>query len=131
MELKKGNLIFKKSLLVDLIYVVESQQGERVTARKIDAPHTQKEALLLSDVVKLADEQERLLPLNVAEAIEKQREVVFAPPKMGKKKGVASDRMLKKMLKELPKEGIEEILNLLGKVEKEGGEKNGEELLGE
>jgi hypothetical protein len=108
-ELKKGSLIFLRSILVDLFYIVRSANETEVVARKLDAPPTQWESLPLDKVVKLADEQEKLLPSAFLEAIQEQRKVVFAPPKQGKKKPIS----LEKMFKRLPKEGIEEILSLL------------------
>lgn len=117
--LKKGNLIFLKSTLVDLFYIVKGVEGEMVVVRKIDAPPSQWEKLPLDKVVKLAEEQEKLLPTDVATAIEEQRKVVFAPPKGGGKK----KKSLDKMMKGLPREGIEEILAVLAAAAiEEGGE---------
>jgi len=118
--LKKGNLIFLKSTLVDLFYIVKGMEGEGIViARKIDSPPSQWEKLSLDKVVKLAEEQEKLLPPDVATAIEEQRKVVFAPPKSGGKKKKSLDRMMKG----LPKEGIEEILAVLAAAGvEEGGE---------
>jgi len=110
-ELKKGNLIFLKTHLIDLFYIVKGMEGEEtVIARKIDAPPSQWESLSLDKVVKLAEEQEKLLPQDVMGAIEEQRKVVFAPPKSKKKQS------MEKMMKGLPKEGIEEILAVLAEV---------------
>ena len=122
-ELKKGSLIFLKTPLIDLIYVVKEVKGEEVTAKKMDSPPEQWEKLPLSQVVKLADEQELILPQDVQEAILEQRKVVFAPPKGG---GGKKKRSLDKMLKGLSKETEEEILKVLTlagiKEEEEGGE---------
>lgn len=107
-ELKKGSLIFLKSTLVDLFYIVKRVEGEEVVARKLDAPPNNWERLPLDRVVRLAEEQERILPYNLSMAIEEQRKVVFAPPKTKKKK-----ESLDRMMKRLPKEGIEEILAVL------------------
>jgi hypothetical protein len=118
--LRKGNLIFLKTHLVDLIYVVKEIKEDRVIAKKLDAPPELWEALPLDKVVRLAEEQEKLLPSDIGKAIEEQRLVVFTPPRQSKKK-----RSLDKMMKSLPKEAIEEILDALaqaGITEKEGGE---------
>jgi len=119
-DLRKGNLIFLKTHLVDLIYVVKEIKEDRVIAKKLDAPPELWEALPLDKVVRLAEEQEKLLPSDIGKAIEEQRLVVFTPPRQSKKK-----RSLDKMMKSLPKEAIEEILDALaqaGITEKEGGE---------
>jgi len=121
--LKKGNLIFLKSTLMDLFYIIgEGERDKKVKARKIDAPPSQWEYLDVEKVVKLAEEQEKILPSDVASAIEEQRKVVFAPPKGGGRK----KRSLDRMMKGLPKEGIEEILAVLaaiGEEKENGGEK--------
>lgn len=118
-QLKKGNLIFLKSTLVDLFYIVKGMEGEMVIARKIDAPPSQWEKLSLDKVVKVAEEQEKILPVDIATAIEQQRKVVFAPSKSGKKK-----KSLDKIMKGLPKEGIEEILAVLAAAGVEEEEKD-------
>jgi hypothetical protein len=124
--LKKGNLIFLSTLMVDLIYVVKCQEGEEVVARKLDSPPESWEHLPLSHCIKMAEEQERILPIDVMGAIERQREIIFTPPKppSSKKSRKGDDeRQMKLMLKQLPKEGLEEILDLLAKsgIEKEEG----------
>ena len=120
---KKGNLIFLKSTLMDLFYIVKGMEGEKVVvARKIDAPSTQWERLEIDKVVKVAEEQEKILPSDVMGAIEEQRKVVFTPTKSGGKK----KQSLEKMMKALPKEGIEEILAVLAAVgEEEEDDTNG------
>ena len=122
-EFKKGNLIFLKTHLVDLFYIVKGMEGEFVVARKIDAPPSQWDKLPIEKVVKLAEEQEKLLPGDVALAIEEQRKIVFTPPKGGSKK----KRSLDKIMKGLPKEGIEEILAVLAEAGIEEEEDEGEE----
>ncbi len=117
-ELRKGSLFFTKELLVDFIYIVHSRNEIEVTARKLDAPSSQMEKISLSKCVRLADEQERLLPQDVMLAIEEQRKVVFTSSKRVKKKG-----SLEKTLKRIPKEAIEDILRTLA----EAGIKEGEE----
>lgn len=110
MEFKKGNLIFLKSTLVDLIYIVKCQTGEVVTARKIDAPPETFEKLQLDRVVLLAEEQEKILPRDLVEAIFKQRQIIYSQPKKGGKKKEIS---VEKMLSKLPKESLDEILQAL------------------
>lgn len=126
-EFKKGNLIFLSTHLIDLFYIVKGMEGKTtVIARKIDAPTNQWEKLPIEKVTKLAEEQEKLLPTNITTAIEEQRKIVFAPPKAGSKR----KRSLEKMMKSLPKEGIEEILAVLAEVgieEREREENGGEE----
>lgn len=109
MEYKKGNVVFVASLAVDLFYVVVQDLGETVAAVKLDAPRKQVEKLPKKRVVKLAEEQEKLLPQDVLGAIEKQRMVVLNAPK---KKTIS----LKKMFDNLPNKAIEEILQALGEV---------------
>lgn len=120
-SIKKGNLIFLKSTLIDLFYIVKGIEGEMVVARKIDAPPAQWEKLSIDKVVKVAEEQEKILLTDVATvaaAIEEQRKVIFAPLKSGKKR-----ESLEKMIKRLPREGIEEILAILAAAGvKEGGD---------
>lgn len=83
-----------------------------VVARKIDAPPSQWEKLPLEKVVKIAGIQEKLLPFDVRSAIEEQRKVVFPTEKeRGRKK-----QSLDKMMRGLPREGIEEILTVLAAV---------------
>ncbi len=117
-NLKKGSLIFTKELFVDLIYIVHSLNEIEVIARKLDAPPSQLEKIPLSKCVRLADEQERILPLDVMLAIEEQRKVVFTPPKTKKK------QTLEKTLKRIPKEAIEDILRTLAEagIREEEGE---------
>ena len=106
--LKKGNLVFLTTPFADLLYVVHSQEGEMVKCKKLDAPPNQWEILPLSHLTKLADEQEKLLP-SLDEAIMKQRQSVFAPPKAGGKK----KKSLAAMMKGLEKESLEDIFKVL------------------
>lgn len=116
--LKKGNLIFLQSTLVDLFYIIGGMEGESVIARKIDAPPSQWEKLSIDKVVKIAENQEKLLPSDVATAIRQQREIVF-PAVKGERKKKDS---LSQMMKGLPQEVIEEILAVLAAIGEEGGE---------
>ena len=87
----------------------------------MDSPPLLYEELPIERVVKIAEEQEKLFPIDLIEAIDHQRRVVFSPPKKGKKKKVSLD----KLMKNIPKEGLDEILNALasyGIQEEEGGE---------
>jgi len=113
-ELRKGNLCFLSTVAVDLFYVVVEVRGEVVRATKLDAPRGEVEELPLSKVVKLAEEQEKLLPSNLMEAIDRQRMVVFTPQSKTKKKKKIS---LKKLFEGLPKTAIEEILQTLDEIE--------------
>ena len=121
MELRKGNLCFLSTVAVDLFYVVVEVRGEVVRATKLDAPRGEVEELPLSKVVKLAEEQEKLLPSNLMEAIDRQRMVVFTPQSKTKKKKKIS---LKKLFEGLPKTAIEEILQTLDEIEERRNEDN-------
>jgi hypothetical protein len=108
-QFKKGNLIFLTTALVDLIYVVKEQVDQMVVARRLDARREELDSLPLSSVVKLADEQERLLPPDLITAIDKQREFVLTPPrKKGEKK--------KAGFKGLSRKSMDEILTILAGV---------------
>lgn len=114
-ELKKGNLIFLKTPLADLLYVVKEVNGEIIIAKKLDSPPKQWEKLPVSECVKLADEQEKLLPALLIQVVADQRQIVFAQPKKKKKS-------LDALLKGLGKETLEEMFEVLseaGLAEKE------------
>ena len=115
MELRKSNLIFLTTTLADLLYIVKEIEGEKVVAKKLDSPPGQWEELPLSKVTKLAEEQELLLPQDFREAIEKQREVTFTPPRQGRAK-----RPTKKLFDGIPDKAIEEILAVLSHAGEEG-----------
>jgi len=87
-ELRKGNVILLKKPLADLVGIVQWVAGEDIGIRHIDGAPGENCTIRASDVIKLADEFTRELPPDVQGAIEKQREIVFAPPKRepGKKK---------------------------------------------
>jgi len=112
-ELKKGNLVFLSTVAADLFYIVVETEGEVVRAVKLDAPRSQIESLPLGKVVRLAEEQEKLLPLNLMEAIDNQRKVVFTPKATTGKRKMS----LKKMFEKLPEPAIEEILQTLDEIE--------------
>lgn len=105
-ELKKGNLIFLKTPLADLLYVVKEVNGEIVVAKKLDAPPKQWEKLPSSECIKLVDEQEKLLPNLLIVAVNEQRQIVFSQSK--KKK-----RSLDSLLKGLNKQTLEEMFEIL------------------
>lgn len=105
-ELKKGCLIFLITPLADLLYVVKEVGEKEVIAKKLDAPPKQWEKLPLSDCVKLADEQEKLLPSLLIQVVNEQRQIVFAQPKRKKKS-------LDALLKGRSKETLEEMFNIL------------------
>lgn len=134
MEFKKGNLVFLSSLAMDYIYVVSCQPNESVVkARKLDSPMSQpSETLPIEKVILLAEEQEKLLPEDVTEAIHKQRNVIFQPPKKSPKKKKVSQEKMEKMLSKLSKESLEEILALLTTIspedESDDNDEGGESL---
>lgn len=110
-ELRKGNLIFLKTPLADLIYVVRDVEDEMVVAKKLDSPPKQYEKLPLCECIKLAEEQEKLLPSLLIQAVAEQRQIVFSPPrKKGKKKSLDA------LLKGLGKETLEEMFGVLSDV---------------
>ncbi len=115
-ELRKGNLIFLKTPLADLLYVVREVVGETVTAKKLDAPPKQWEKLSLSDCIKLADEQEKLLPSLLIQVISEQRQITFAPPKKKKRKSLDA------LLKGLGKSTLEEMFEVLSEAGLDGKE---------
>lgn len=84
-DLKKGSLIFLITPLADLIYVVESANGEKIKAKKLDSPPGKWEEIPRSACVKLADEQEKLLPSLLIQAVAEQRQIIFTPPRKKKK----------------------------------------------
>ena len=121
-ELKKGNVCFRKRVLMDLICLITAIEGEKVQVRLIDAPSTEVEWVGREEIVKLAEEQNLLLPPDVNAAIEKQREFLFTPPK---KKGVRklSDRAQLKLFKGMKESTLSSILEMLSREqEKEAGE---------
>ena len=117
-DFKKGNLIFLKTPLADLLYVVREVDGETVTAKKLDAPPKQWEKLPISECIKLAEEQEKLLPSLLIRVINEQRQITFAPPKKKKKKSLDA------LLKGLGKGTLEEMFEVLSEAgldKEEGG----------
>lgn len=82
-ELRKGNLVLLKRPLADLLGIVEaisSTEPPRIMVRYLDAPRDSELGSILvlqSDVLKLADDQEKELPSDLLESIEKQRAFVF------------------------------------------------------
>jgi hypothetical protein len=119
-KLKRGNLIFLKTVFADLFYIIREVKGEIIIAKKMDAPPLFYEELPIDRVVKIAEEQEKLFPVDLIAAIEDQRRLVLSPPKKSKKKKINLD----KLMKGLPKEGLDEILSTLatfGITDEEGG----------
>ena len=89
-KFKKGNIVFWKRTLVDLICVVQGMEGDQVALLHMDAPRSDPPILVnASEVTKLAEEQEKLVPSDFPRALKGQREIHFPPSKRGsKKKGV-------------------------------------------
>lgn len=115
-QFKKGNLIFLSSMAMDFFYLVECQRETVILARKIDSPpDTPPESLPIEKVVKLAEEQEMLFPSDVSEAISKQRNIIFTPPKKKgeKKPKLMSERAIQQSLKKVSKESHEQLLSIL------------------
>jgi hypothetical protein len=85
-EFRKGNVVVWKRPMADLLCIVQEIEDDQVTLRFMDSPKGESSFVIKKDeVVKLAEEQERLDPSDFLEAVRKQREIHF-PPKKGKKK---------------------------------------------
>ena len=98
MELHRGNVVLLKRPLADLLCIVNSMSGDKVGVRYIDSPPDEPEVVLeVGDVIKLAEEQSKELPTHFMTAIERQRQIVFAPKKQvaksvsGGMKGLSDD----------------------------------------
>ncbi len=94
-ELHRGNVILLKRPLADFIAVVTHVLDGRIGIRYMDSPPDDDEVVVEEkDVIKLADVQEKTLPPDFLLAIERQRQIVFAPKKKSKAttfKGVSDD----------------------------------------
>jgi hypothetical protein len=91
-EVHKGNIVILKRPLADFICVVSSCSEEEVKVRYIDSPPEDKGvSVKREEVIKLADAQERELPGDFLNAIERQRQVIFAQKKERAKKLDLSD----------------------------------------
>jgi hypothetical protein len=105
-EFKKGNLICLITPLADLLYLVKEVEGDLLIAKKLDSPPKQWEKIPISNCLKLAEEQEKLLPSLMIQVIADQRQIVFAQPKKKKKS-------LDALLKGLGKGTLEEMFGVL------------------
>jgi len=84
---KKGNVVFWKRLMADLFCIVQEVRGDQVLIRYMDAPRNEPPiSVNRSELVELAEEQERLPPSDLLDAIRKQREVHYPQKKARKKK---------------------------------------------
>ena len=78
--LRKGNLVILKRPLADFLCIVNWIDGDDISIRYLDSPHSQGYSVVKrNDVIKLEEEQEKELPNEFLEAIERQRQVVFSP----------------------------------------------------
>lgn len=105
-EFKKGNLICLITPMADLLYVVKEVGREFIIAKKLDSPPKQWEKIPISNCLKLAEEQEKLLPSLLIQVVADQRQIVFSQPKKKKKS-------LDNLLKGLGKETLEEMFGVL------------------
>ncbi|MEM2125015.1 MAG: hypothetical protein QXQ53_01295 [Candidatus Methanosuratincola sp.] len=80
--LKKGNICVLKRPLADFLVVVEWVSGDDVSIRYLDSPRDAGYNVVKKDeLIKLSDEQERMLPADFLAAVNKQRQVLFSPKK--------------------------------------------------
>lgn len=113
MSYHRGNVLLLKRPLADFICVVEEVvEGEgRLKVRYIDTPPNEM-GFEVGDgeVIKLAEQQEKELPTDFLNAVERQREVIFTKKKESKKgvsfKGL-SDDVFGEILKILSEDEIE------------------------
>ena len=79
-EFYRGNVILLKRPLADFICIIQRVEGERLQVRYLDSPPNDPGVMVkVGEIIKLADAQERELPTQFIEAIERQRQVVFKP----------------------------------------------------
>jgi EAL domain-containing protein (putative c-di-GMP-specific phosphodiesterase class I) len=82
-EIRKGNLVLLKRPMADLLCVVEavsSVEPAKVILRYLHAPRDDSNDQIMvtpSDLIKLAEEQERELPGDLLVEVERQRAFVF------------------------------------------------------
>ena len=96
-KFKKGNIVFWKRTLVDLICVVQGMEGDQVALLHMDAPRSDPPILVnASEVTKLAEEQEKLVPSDFLGALKTQREIHSPPPGKGRTKKGEGRRRRKK-----------------------------------
>jgi hypothetical protein len=123
-QFKKGNLVIQRKMMMDMLCVVKCQRGDQLIIRHLDSPSIEEELIPISDVLKLAEEQERLLPVDLISAIEKQRSIVFTPPKQ---KGGGKPVSLERKLKGLKGQSLQEILDLIAESGTESDQQEKEE----
>lgn len=119
-ELKRGNIVLLTKPLADLICIVQevTEGSDVIRVRYLDSPPKESIEVKRSDVLKLAEEQERMLPRDFLDAVTKQREVVFAPKREKKvKKGDEEKAKTKRLEEVLRNVDMETLLKLM-----EGGE---------
>jgi len=110
-EIRKGNLVMLKRVAADLLAIVEavsSTDPPKVMLRYLHAPRDDDEGqimVLSSDIIKLADEQEREMPGDLLIEVERQRAFVFKEKSkrmsvdpLGEGVAKASEDTLKKIL---------------------------------
>lgn len=94
-EFKKGNLVFwKRPVTMDLFCIVQEVKGDQVLLRYMHGPPSEFFSVNKGEIVKLAEEQERLVPSDFEAALKRQREIHF-PPRRGRKKKKEKERMKK------------------------------------
>jgi len=97
-----------------------------VKVRKLDGPPNRIELVAGDKLIKLSEEQERIIPEGIAESIRLQREIVFSErktPSLSKKRRPKSIADLKEVLK---KSSFEEIMMLLAESQMEMDQEKGE-----
>jgi hypothetical protein len=124
-EIHRGNVLLFKRTLADFILVVQSTNLDEgtVTGRYIDSPPDDPPVTIpIVDTIKLAEAQEREFPTSFLVAIEKQRQVIFAPPKTTSKK-----KSLGEGLKGVSDDVYSQILQILNEDNNLVGEEGGKE----
>ena len=115
-DLRRGNIVLLLRPLADLICIVQSDEGgEVVKVRFMDQPPNEHVIVKRSDLIKLADEQERSFPRDWLGAINKQREVIFSPKRIAKEKAVKAKKtkaLGKKLVESMSEGGIEDIIKV-------------------
>ena len=86
-ELKEGNLVLWKRPMADLLCVVQEIHGDQVAVYYMHQPRSEPPVFVnRGEIVKLAESQEREPPIDLLEAVRKQREIHYPPPRRRKKK---------------------------------------------
>ena len=126
--LRKGNIILIVRLQADFIGIVDELKptGE-VVYRRMDAPVDSSTLVKAksTQVVKLSEAQERMMPREFLEAVKKQREWVFKPktkPTLTKTKKKSPKSMLAEVVAKGDTDTLDKLLAMMMEESDEGGE---------